>query len=116
MQSIQLIGPFKAGLNNQIKIELSSIYKILKIGMERPLSLPIGVYANMQDSERSNLNRPVIQITSTQGNLDSRYQYLISDREILEYDGLFQSIMYITFLQNWDEYGIIDLVFKDMDE
>ena len=102
MYSRQLRGPFIQGQTQTIS--LNTVYKILKIGIEYPYSIPIQRY---QLAEDSNL---AIHIA-----IDGE-KYMICDNNILEIDNLYQSSITLTFLQNLDEYAIVDLTFIDADD
>ena len=101
MKTFQYIGPYKK--DQTISVELPDTHKILQIGVEHLHSTPIAAYEN-GDSPLT----PLFKIDN--------HEYVIVDNDILEFQGLFQSTMLLTFLKNVDEYTIIDLVFKDIDE
>ena len=101
MRTIQYYGPFSAGSTRTI--ELNTAHRILQIGIEHPHSIPISIYEN-------NGHR-----IKTSFLIDDK-EYAIMDNDILEFDGLFQRKMTIKFLEDVDEYTIISLCFKDVDE
>lgn len=101
MKTLQYVGPFKAG--ETLSVSLDSVYRILQIGIEHPNSIPIGEYQNNSTNIKT-----IIDIDGQ--------QYYINDCDILEYNGLYQQNMTITFLEDLDAYTVIDLIFKDVDE
>lgn len=108
MKTIQYYGPFQVGETR--KINLNTTYKILQVGIERPLSIPITVYQNYYNN-----------VNSQQGELSALIdidgtEYVINEKDILEYNGLYQSVMTLTFLSPVDKYTIVDIAFKDVDE
>jgi hypothetical protein len=102
MYSLQVKGPKRAGQKETI--HLSNVYKILKIGINRPYCIPIGQYYATEDFDI----RPQIAIDGV--------TYAIMDNDILEYEGLYQSEMELQFLTNIDAFTVIDLVFIDVDD
>ena len=101
MQSIQFVGPYSAGTGETVF--LTSLYKILQIGIEHIHSIPIREYENSE-----------IQI-QTIINIDGN-EYAVCDKDILEIPGLYQSSLKFTFLTDVDEYTIIDMAFKDVSD
>lgn len=101
MKTLQYIGPYQK--NETITIDLPLTYRILQIGVEHLHSTPIAAYENGD------------KVLSSMFKIDDE-EYVIVDNDILEFQGLYQYKMILTFLQNVDEYTIIDLVFKDIDE
>ena len=124
MKTIQYRGPFQVG--ETLNINLRSTYKILQIGMERPLSIPITVYQNYynyvkeqnEGIEPTNVGLQAlleIEYRNSQ-NILIKNSFVINENDILEFNGLYQSEIKIRFLSTVDKYTIIDLAFKDVDE
>lgn len=108
MKTIQYYGPFAVGETRTIN--LNTTYRILQIGIERPLSVPITVYQNYYNF----VNSPVGTLSALV-DIDGT-EYVINEHDVLEFNGLYQRVMKITFLTPVDKYTIIDLAFKDVDE
>ena len=100
MYSRQLRGPFSVG--QQVTVELNTVYRIMKLGVERPHSTPIPRYY---------LNGDSFEIYLT---IDGE-RYTLTEADILEVDGLYQYSITIGFPRGADEYTIIDLTFMDID-
>lgn len=104
MEIKHFYGPYSQGQSEEVT--LSNVYKILQIGIERPHSLPIAYYT-ATDTYPGDVVRPTLSIDGV--------SYSIMDNDIIEFNGLYQSKIKVTFLKNVDEYTIITLAFMDVD-
>ena len=101
MQTFQYYGPFKE--KEYLPINLSAVYRIVQIGIENRHSIPIRCYEN----NKINI-KPIISIDGI--------EYAVMDNDILEFSGLYQKNSVFQILRDLDEYTIIDIAFKDVDE
>ena len=102
MYSLQLRGPYPAGHTETIT--LSTVYRILQVGVEHAHSTPLARYYLNNDNN-----------IKTHITIDGM-KYAIMENDILELDNMYQYKVIFEFPQGIDEYTIIDIAFIDVDD